>query len=141
MVVSTSWMEQAKTNTRRVYLSHLSTILTASHNQRRSQESRIMPKVKLALLSLGYHVPAGPINDLSVNTYSKRRCYLCPAKPGRKVRQICNKCGENVCLSHSNSITIVTCRTCEKKNWIKEKLGTPQKISNIKELIILSEYL
>ncbi|UJR07007.1 hypothetical protein I4U23_011296 [Adineta vaga] len=81
----TIWLSQnpewnrRKTNTRRIYLSHLSTALTASHNQRRSQISRLMPKVKLALLSLGYQVPSGSINDLGVNTHSnrtKRRCYL-----------------------------------------------------------------
>ncbi|CAF1209146.1 unnamed protein product [Rotaria sordida] len=110
---------QRKSNTRRIFLSQLSTALTVTQNQRRSQKPRLMPKVKLALLSLGYQVPWGIVKDLHVNTHTnriKRRCYLCPAKPGRKVRQICDNCGQNVCLSHSSSITVVTCRTCEKKN-------------------------
>ena len=110
---------QRKSNTQRIFLSQLSTTLIVPQNQRRSHESRLMPKVKLALISLGYQIPSGIVKDLSVNTRAnriKRRCYLCPATPGRRVRQICDNCGQNVCLSHSSSITIVTCRTCEKKN-------------------------
>ncbi|CAF1243383.1 unnamed protein product [Didymodactylos carnosus] len=97
---------QRKSNTRRIFLSQLSTDLTVPQNQRCSQESRLMPKVKLALLSLGYQVPSGIVIDLNVNAHTnriKRRCYLCPAKPGRKVRQICDNCG-------------APCLICEKKN-------------------------
>ena len=42
-----------KTDTRRKFLSQLSMALTESQNQRRSQDTRLMPKVKLALMSLG----------------------------------------------------------------------------------------
>ena len=110
---------QRKPNTWRIFLSQLSTALIVPQNQHRSQEPRLMPKVKLALLPLEYQIPSRIVKDLSVNTYAnqiKQICYLCPAKRGRKIRQIYNNCGQNVCLSHSSSITVVTCRTCEKAN-------------------------
>ncbi|CAF1288449.1 unnamed protein product [Rotaria sordida] len=47
---------KGRTNTRRMFLSQLSMALSDSQNQRRSQQSRLKPKVKLALLSLGYHL-------------------------------------------------------------------------------------
>jgi hypothetical protein len=105
-----------KTNTRRIFLTQLSKVLTDSQNQRRGQDSRLMPKVKLALLSLGYNLHSESLQDLTVSTPpnpAKRRCYMCPTKPGRKVRQTCSHCGQNVCLSHSNSITMVTCQKCK----------------------------
>ena len=43
---------QRKSNTQRIFLPQLSTVLTVPKSQRRSQESRLMPKVKLAFLSL-----------------------------------------------------------------------------------------
>ena len=91
----TIWLYQnptlntGSTNIQRKFLVELSKALTNSQNQRRSQESRLKPKVKLALLALDYHVPSKSMQDLSVNTHlnrAKRRCYLCPSKPGRKVR-------------------------------------------------------
>ena len=42
-----------RTDTRRKFLSQLRMALTESQNQRRSQDTRLMPKVKLALMSLG----------------------------------------------------------------------------------------
>ena len=70
---------QRKSNTQRIFLSRWSTALTVAKNQRRSQESRLMPKVKLAFLSLGYQIPSGIVKDLSVSIHTnqrKRTCYL-----------------------------------------------------------------
>jgi hypothetical protein len=50
--------------------------LTGSQNQRRSQQSHLKPKVKLALLSLGYNIALKSMQDIEVNTYlnkTKRR--------------------------------------------------------------------
>ena len=41
--------------------------LTVLQNQRRSQEPRLMPKVKLALLSLGYRLRSSTVEELSLN--------------------------------------------------------------------------
>ncbi len=65
-----------KTNTRRIFLAQLSMALTGSQNQRRSQQSHLKPKVKLALLSLGYNIALKSMQDIEVNTYlnkTKRR--------------------------------------------------------------------
>ena len=108
-----------RTNTRRVFLSQLSIALTDERNQRHSQQSRLKPKVKLALLSLGYKLRSENVENSKVHVHlnpSKKRCYLCPSKPGRKVRQFCYDCGNNVCLSHSTRITTVTCQRCQEKN-------------------------
>jgi hypothetical protein len=70
---------KGRTNTRRMFLSQLSMALTDSQNQRRSQQSRLKPKVKLALLSLGYHLRSDSVEDLKVNVHlnpPKRRCDL-----------------------------------------------------------------
>jgi hypothetical protein len=58
-----------RTNIRRIFLSQLSMDLTVLQNQRRSQESRIMPKEKLALLSLGYRLRSNSVEELSVNKH------------------------------------------------------------------------
>ncbi|CAF1356678.1 unnamed protein product [Rotaria sordida] len=73
--------------------------------------------VKLALQSLGYELKP-EISLAQVNTNDvikiKKRCYLCPVNPGRKVRQSCDICQNNVCNSHSSSSTTVICQECEK---------------------------
>ncbi|CAF0944922.1 unnamed protein product [Didymodactylos carnosus] len=48
---------------------------------------RLMPKVKVALQCLGCDLQLDTKKDHNVNTNvnrAKKRCYLCPAKPGRK---------------------------------------------------------
>jgi hypothetical protein len=57
-----------KTNTGRMFLTQLSKVLTDLQNQLRRQESRLMSKVKLVLLSLGYNLRSEGVKDLSVNT-------------------------------------------------------------------------
>ncbi|CAF3698644.1 unnamed protein product [Rotaria sp. Silwood1] len=113
---NSSWNVK-RTNTRRIFLTQLSKALTNLQLQCRSKEVRLMPKVKLALQSLGYRLHSDSIKNLSVDSHlneTKRRCHLCPAQLGRKVRQTCHYCRKNVCLSHSRSVTIVTCQTCEE---------------------------
>ena len=82
----------------------------------RSKESYLKPKVKIALLSFGYEVDSKSLQPIEVNTClnRKKRCYLCPPQPGRKVRQTCNNCGRNVCLSHSHNSTMVICQQCDE---------------------------
>ncbi|CAF1486160.1 unnamed protein product [Rotaria sordida] len=80
---------KGRINTHRMFVSQFSMALTDSQNQRRSQQSRVKPKVKLVLLPLGYHLRSESVEDLKVNVHlnpPKRSCYLCPSKPGRKVR-------------------------------------------------------
>lgn len=104
-----------RTSTRRHFLVELSKALTNSHNQRRSEQLRLMPKVKLALQCLGYDLQPTTKKQHNITTNTtpvKKRCYLCPSKPGRKVRQTCDQCRKNVCLSHSSTITRVTCHSC-----------------------------
>ncbi|CAF0901181.1 unnamed protein product [Adineta steineri] len=107
-----------RSNTRRIFLTQLVKQLAHQQNQRRSEEARLKPKVKLALSSLGYSIHPESLKDVNTNVQLdpiKKRCYLCPANPGRKVRQTCNNCGLHVCLSHSKNITMVTCQTCSEK--------------------------
>ncbi|CAF1454756.1 unnamed protein product [Rotaria sordida] len=106
-----------KKHIRRLFLEQLSKSLTNPHNQRRSEQSHLTSKVKLALQSLGYELKP-EISLAQVNTNDvikiKKRCYLCPVNPGRKVRQSCDICQNNVCNSHSSSSTTVICQECEK---------------------------
>ena len=105
-----------KRSIRRSFLTELSMKLTSLQTERRSKESYLKPKVKIALLSLGYEVGSKSLQPIEVNTClnRKKRCYLCPSQPGRKVRQTCNNCGRNVCLSHSHNSTMVICQQCDE---------------------------
>ena len=128
---------QRKSNTRRIFLFRLSDALTVPHNQHRSQESQLMPKVKLAVLSLGYQVPLWIVKDLSTNTHTnqiKRRCYLCLAKVERKVRRICDNCGQK-CLFFA----FRQHRSSSLSNMRKKELKISRKLSNNNNLIHLAE--
>ncbi|CAF4130057.1 unnamed protein product [Rotaria socialis] len=93
-----------RTHTRLIMLfTELSKALTCSQNQLRSEESRLKPKVKLALLPLSFRVPSRSRQHLQVNIK------LDPAKPERKVRQ-------NVCIFHSSKVILVTCQNCQENN-------------------------
>ena len=87
------------THIHRLFLLELSESLTMAHNDRRSQQSRLSHKTKLALQSLGYdlksHTQASPIqNDSSVAT--KKRCYLCPHHAVITKTIICTICEDNL---------------------------------------------
>ncbi|CAF4656859.1 unnamed protein product [Rotaria sp. Silwood2] len=113
---NSSWNVK-RTSTRRIFLTQLSKALTNLQLQRRSKEVRLMPKAKLVLQSIGYRLHSDSIKNLSVDSHlneTKRRCHLCPAQFGRKVRQTYHYCRKNGCLSHSRSVTIVNCQTCEE---------------------------
>ena len=104
------------THIHRLFLLELSESLTTDHNDRRSQQSPLSHKTKLALQSLGYdlksHTQASRIqNDSSVAT--KKQCYLCRHHPGGKVRQTCNICHGHVCNSHAVITKTIICTTCE----------------------------
>jgi hypothetical protein len=106
---------------RRLFLQQLSKSLTNSHNERRSQCSRLTLKTKLALKCLGYELKSNilTIEDKSNDSIKiKKRCYLCPTHPGRKIRQVCEKCQKNVCKSHSTSNTTIICQLCEEHDSI-----------------------
>ena len=88
------------THIHRLFLLELRESLTTAHNDRRSHQSRLS------------HTQASPIqNDSSVAT--KKRCYLCPHHPGRKVRQTCNICHGHVCNSHVVITRTIICTTRE----------------------------
>ncbi|CAF1384390.1 unnamed protein product [Adineta ricciae] len=77
------------TQTRHRFLSSLSQSLMTPHQKRRSESSSLSSKTKLALRSLGYELKqptplAQDCNGELIKT--KKRCYLCPSHPGRKVR-------------------------------------------------------
>ncbi|CAF4813812.1 unnamed protein product, partial [Rotaria sp. Silwood2] len=95
----------------------LSKSLANLHNEFRSQESGLTSKTKLALQSLGFLLkPKVSIVQEHANGFvnRKKRCYICSTHPGRKVQQVCDMCKQNVCKSHSTSITTVVCQPCEK---------------------------
>ncbi|CAF1167844.1 unnamed protein product [Rotaria sordida] len=129
------WLDQnpdwniGKTYIRRLFLEELCKSLTDSHNQRRVKQSRPRPKVKLALQSLGYEFkPQNLIVQDNLDHFItiKKRCFLCPSHPGRKVRQICDACQRNVCNSHSFSIKSVICQSCKKNTSSKWNLINEQ---------------
>jgi hypothetical protein len=99
-------------------LEELSTLLTNAQNARRSQETRLSPKSKLALQSLGFELK----QDIQVARHiidvvkRKKRCFLCPSNPGRKIRQVCDVCQRNICKHHSTSTKKVICQLCEEAN-------------------------
>lgn len=45
---------------------------------------------------------------------ARRRCYLCPSKLSRKVKQTCDKCRRNVCTPHS--ISTLLCQSCAEQS-------------------------
>jgi hypothetical protein len=108
-----------KTHTRRSFLTQLSNALTSSHNERRSQQSGLKKKVKLALQSLGYELKSDIVETTTDLPQGKKICYLCPTHPGRKVRQICDMCQNHVCVPHSTITTTVICDSCGKNASVK----------------------
>ena len=112
-----NWHNQRK-HVRRLFLEELGRSLTNPQNTRRSEQSGHTLKVKLALQSLGFVLkPKLSINQVHMenSVKRKRRCYMCPSHPGRKVQQVCDICKHNVCRSHSSSFTSVICRSCAEK--------------------------
>ena len=105
-------------NSRRALLTEVSRSLMEMQQKRRATEIRLMPKVKIALQALGHDIGSQVTTDTitDVVNRTKRRCYLCPAQPGRKVRQTCQRCSRHVCLSHSTRVTVVTCHGCEEND-------------------------
>lgn len=43
----------------------------------------------------------------------KRRCYMCPSKLARKIKQACETCNRNICSEHS--VTTLNCLNCLKE--------------------------
>ncbi|CAF0991562.1 unnamed protein product [Adineta steineri] len=122
------WLDQnpdwnaGKKYVRRLFLEELSKLLTDTHNQRRVKQPRLAPKIKLALQSLGYELkPENLVVEDTIDNLvkTKKRCFLCPSHPGRKVRRTCDTCQKNVCNSHSISITSVICQSCKKNKSSK----------------------
>ncbi|CAF1224457.1 unnamed protein product [Adineta steineri] len=112
-----NWHNQRK-HVRRLFLEELGRSLTNPHNTRRSEQSGHALEVKLALQSLGFVLkPKLLINQVHMenSVKRKRRCYMCPSHPGRKVQQVCDICKYNVCRSHSSSFTSVICHSCAEK--------------------------
>ena len=72
--------------------------------------------MKLSLQSLGYKlnretfIIADQNNDF---VKAKKRRFLCPTHPGRKMTRICNTCQNNVCNPYSLSIRTVVCQSCQ----------------------------
>ncbi|CAF4518906.1 unnamed protein product, partial [Rotaria sp. Silwood2] len=98
------WLDQnpdwnvGKKYFRRLFLEELSKSLTDSRNQRRVKQPRLAPKVKLALQSFGYELKTENLmvqDNIDNLVKTKKRCFLCPSHPGRKVRQICDACQKN----------------------------------------------
>jgi hypothetical protein len=61
------------THVRRLFLAELSKCLTMSHNHRRSQQSYLSSKAKLALQSLGYELKSNSLVSQDQNTDSAKR--------------------------------------------------------------------
>jgi hypothetical protein len=106
------------TQARHRFLSSLSQSLMTPHLKRRCEASNLSSKTKLALRSLGYQLKqptslAHGRNGELIKT--KKRCYLCPSHPGRKVRQLCDTCQNHVCNSDSASKAKIICQSCEEK--------------------------
>ena len=113
---------KGKRYVRRLFLEQLGKSLTNSHNERRCHYSYLTYNTKIALQSLGYELKSKTIIVPDHNDgvgKIKRRCYLCPTHPGRKIRQTCDACQNNVCKFHSTSITTVICQRCEANESIK----------------------
>jgi hypothetical protein len=105
------------THARRLFLSELGLSLTKPHHGRRCQESHLSSKTKLALRLLGYELKRQPFSHQGHSdgsTQNKKRCYICPANPGRKVRQTCPTCQNHACNSHSVCARKTICQLCEK---------------------------
>jgi hypothetical protein len=82
-----------------VFLKELGKSLTNSHNERRDQQSGHTSKAKLALQSLGFELkPKISINQVHMNNFMKRkrRYYIYPTHPGRKIQQVFDICKNNV---------------------------------------------
>jgi hypothetical protein len=83
------------------------------------EKHRIPSKVKLGLQSLGFVLkPESSIKQVDTGNpvKRKRRCYICPTHPGRKVQQVCDIYKNNVCRSHSTNFTRVICHSCAENN-------------------------
>ena len=122
---SESMMEYWKKHVWRLMLEELRKSLTNCHNQWRTKQHRLSAKVKLPLQSLGYELkPESSIAQDDIDNFIKikRRCFLCPSHRGRKVRQTCDTCQNNVCNSHSVSTTSMICQSCKKNTSLTWRL-------------------
>lgn len=107
--------QHGKKYIRRLFLEELAKSLARPQLERRTQESRLSSKIKLSLQSLGYQLKVNKLtNKEDMNISVKRRCFICPSKLDRKVKQICDICKKNVCTSHSSSFNSVICQLCEE---------------------------
>jgi hypothetical protein len=118
---TTIWLYQnpdwnkGKKYVRRLFLEQLGKSLANSHNEHRSDYSRLTTNTKLALQSPGYQVKPKTViaqDHMESVVKMKRRCCLCPAHLGLKIRQTCDIRQNNVWKSHSTSTTTIVCQCC-----------------------------
>lgn len=96
---------------RKKFLTQLSSELTYSHIVRRSQRG-LSQATKETIL----HVTGGeneePEQTIETPPAKKprRRCYMCPSKKDRKIKQVCDNCRKNICNEHA--VTTLRCKKC-----------------------------
>jgi hypothetical protein len=98
------------TTTRRQFLLQLSMNLARQHMVRRAEIPQLQRPVRQAMTICGIDVPRVP--QPAAEGGIKRRCYICPRRIERKIRQTCSQCQLAVCKEHSQTETRVTCNNC-----------------------------
>lgn len=103
---------------RKKFLGELSAQMTLPQIQRRSLVGLSIPHKELIRSVIGKDIMAeaeAPSNE-PPSKKIKRRCYMCPSRIDRKVKQVCNVCENNVCNEHST--TVLRCNNCSRKKVV-----------------------
>lgn len=101
---------------RKRFLTNLVIQLTHDQIKRRSMSGlhrMQLESIRSVIGNLEEDAEAGPSEAEPPSKRAKVRCYICPSKKGRMVRQTCDVCKRNVCNEHA--IAILKCKNCSRQ--------------------------